>query len=105
MRPPENNCRPGFLDKQYKIIQQSLLHALRLQGYGYVLNDAGTVEESLQAYQMLLKHLCDLYWKINSWRKETSMPGSVDKAPEDHLFSRQDVQAAVLNSKIRTFRS
>ena len=39
LRPPENNCRPSFHDRQFKVLQQQLLHALRIQAHAYVLGD------------------------------------------------------------------
>ena len=99
-RPPENNGRPSQVDKQLKVVQQLLLHALRLHSATYAVNDP---EEARQGLQILWKHLADSYFKVSALRKEQAMPGSTQRDTEQ-LFSRDDVAQAALTSRIRAMR-
>jgi len=104
-KAPDNNHRPTSADKNLKVVQQSILHGLRLFAHSYQLQQERAEEGKAQAtFQQGWKQVADLYWKVEELRKELSIPGST-AGHSDQLFNKQDLGNALLNSKIKTYRS
>ena len=106
LQPPQNNHKPGFLDKQLRQVQSGLLHGLRIMSHIYTALQSGDTEMSPEAiFQMVWKHWADMYWKINEQRQEFSIPGSTSSSDVDPLFTKTDLLVASTNSKIKNYRS
>ena len=103
-KAPENNHRSSNSDKALKIVQQGLLHALRILATAYQQMMAGESGDGQASFQIAWKQISDTYQKAESLRKEASMPGSTSST-RDQLFTKEDMSAAALTSKIRSFRS
>ena len=103
-RAPENNMKGDSKkreDKFLKVIQQHLLHILRVQAHLLASPSQAT---TLQLWQ----YIAELYHKVLQERKELSLPGFVGSgklshlresishrssaAPQEVLFSKEDVQ-------------
>jgi hypothetical protein len=106
LQPPQNNHKPGFLDKQLRQVQSGLLHGLRIMSHTYTALQSGDTEMSPEAmFQMVWKHWADMYCKINEQRQEFSIPGSTSSSAVDPLFTKTDLLVASTNSKIKNYRS
>ena len=98
-KPLENNHRgdwAGYLDKERKTQQQSLLHGMRMTAAVYMGISSSLDPAMIQMWlKQAFQHWCEQYEKLLQLRKESSIPGSV--APQDAagvLFEKDDLQQA-----------
>jgi hypothetical protein len=114
VKPKQNNYRQDNqrqVDKAWKVAQQMLLHSLRLQACLYTLRKQAedphggdahgaapeqaeaedTNQEQLVLHQQLWQYTADCYFKLESERKEASLPGSTQAADEG-LFGKEELQ-------------
>jgi len=101
---PTNNHRVAQLDKQLRVAQQSVLHALRLFGYTYdLLQSDGNAELAKETFQKGWKQLADKNFKLEESRKEAAIPGSTT-VDTNNLFDKTDMNQDLLHQKIKTFK-
>ena len=102
-KAPENNHKPSPNDKQLRVLQNSLLHSLRLFGHTYhLLQERSAEQDGQTTFQQAWKFLADIYFKLEETRKESAIPGST--AASDQLFTKNDINNALLHQKIKGFR-
>ena len=102
---PANNHRVTQVDRTLRNLQQSILHGLRLFGHTYeLLHSENSLAQAEETFQKGWKQLADTYFKMEEPRKEAAIPGST-AVETNHLFDKQDINQALLNQKIKGFRS
>lgn len=102
-KAPKNNNRPSRMDKEVRAWQTQLLHCLRGQAAAYKNMQQGQAALAQENFEKTFKLSADLYTKMLRWRKETQIPGSTTVHGES-LFSKQDLNAAQLQQRLRRFR-
>ena len=102
-KAPENNFRQDChkaTDKLAKTWQQSLLHLLRLQVVLYIGVQSGADPEEVKVLQQQVFQLsCEIYTKMNNWRKEASVPGCVPTG-DTVLFDKEEMSTVTQVNKV-----
>ena len=103
VKAPENNHRLDSRrgsDTTVKSWSQRLLHSLRLQAYLYSLMLAAenpTLVKTL--FEQHFQLTAELYSTLSNYRKEQSIPGSVQRT-EDVLFDKESLALAQQQAKV-----
>lgn len=105
-KAPENNHRQdrsSQVDKNYRSLQNTILHLLRVFGSSYA---AGQNQDGLRAatlFQQGWQLLYEAFDKINQLRKEYSVPGST-AAADEVLFGKDEVNNVTWQQKINNVK-
>ena len=99
IKPPENNFRQqgkSTYDRQLRSYQQTLLHILRMLGAAYCSQEG---LDSQTFFRMGWQLLSELYLKLQTDRKEASIPGSTPAAGPQ-LFGKDELQQVQAAAKV-----
>jgi hypothetical protein len=102
-RPADNNLLPDHkkkYDQTYKVLAQHVLHLLRVWAYKWAKPELVNQNAELQLWQ----YAAELYQKLQTERRELSLPGASQRAASSStevLFTEADVKYARSQQSIK----